>query len=395
MRRLLGLLALIMLTCALLAPVPALALPEVTAVRIGNQAPGTRVVLDLTEPVNYRLFTLTNPHRVVLDLPELSWSAAEAQPAPGVVTGLRHGLFRPGTSRIVIDLVRPARVTQAFMLAPNSEHGHRLVVDLDAGDIQPVVAETPPAERPVQTASIAPAAPILPRPSKRVVVIDAGHGGVDPGAIGRSGTYEKDITLAAARELRRQLEATGRFRVVMTRSGDSFLRLRERVGVARQNGAELFISLHADSHPSPSTRGLSVYTLSSTASDKEAAALAQRENKADLIAGVDLSAESREVVDILIDLAQRETMNLSAQYAGLLVSHLAEKVTLLPKSHRFAGFAVLKAPDIPSVLVELGYMSNADEERLLRDSRYRAKLMTAIVRATEAYFAHKDSFGRS
>ena len=227
------------------------------------------------------------------------------------------------------------------------------------------------------------------------MVIDAGHGGVDPGAIGVRGTLEKNVTLAAARELRRQLEATGRYRVVMTRSDDTFLRLRERVNVARTNGAELFISLHADSHPNPNTRGLSVYTLSATASDKEAAALAQRENKADLIAGVNLSAESREVVDILIDLAQRETMNLSAHYAGMLVDNLREAVTLLPKTHRFAGFAVLKAPDIPSVLVELGYMSNREEERLLRDPDYRRRLMGAIVRATDAYFAHKSSFGRS
>jgi len=362
------------------------------AVRVGDQATGTRVVLDLSEPVTYRLFTLSNPHRVVLDMPELAWTASDGPIGPGVVTGLRHGLFRPGTSRIVLDLGQAARVQDAFMLPPNAEHGHRLVVDIEPLQGSPDARSAP---APVRTASLAPAMPVVRTPERRVVAIDAGHGGVDPGAIGVRGTFEKNVTLAAARELRRQLEATGRYRVVMTRSDDTFLRLRERVAVARRGGAELFLSLHADSHPSASTRGLSVYTLSATASDKEAAALAQRENKADLIAGVDLSAESREVLDILIDLAQRETMNLSAQYAGMLVSNLREAVTLLPKTHRFAGFAVLKAPDIPSVLVELGYMSNREEERLLRDAAYRRKLMGAIVRATDAYFAHKGSFGRS
>ena len=393
MRRFSRLLGCLVLLSGLLGAGAAQAVPEVTAVRVGDQSTGTRVVLDLSEPVTYRLFTLANPHRVVLDLPELAWSVAEAEVGLGVVTGLRHGLFRPGTSRVVFDLGQPVRVQDAFMLPPNAEHGHRLVVDIEplAGGSESRVAMAAP----VQTASIAPAMPVVRRPTMRVVAIDAGHGGVDPGAIGVRGTFEKNVTLAAARELRRQLEATGRYKVVMTRADDTFLRLRERVATARHGGAELFISLHADSHPSAATRGLSVYTLSSTASDKEAAALAQRENKADLIAGVDLSAESREVVDILIDLAQRETMNLSAQYAGMLVSNLREAVTLLPKTHRFAGFAVLKAPDIPSVLVELGYMSNREEERLLRDTAYRRKLMGAIVRATDAYFAHKGSFGRS
>ncbi|MFN4090647.1 MAG: N-acetylmuramoyl-L-alanine amidase [Alphaproteobacteria bacterium] len=377
----------LLLLGALLSAGIAHAVPEVTGVRVGEQSPGTRVVLDLSEPVSYKLFTLENPHRVVLDLPELAWSAPDPAVGPGVVTRLRHGVFRPGTSRIVFDLGQPARVHGSFMLPPNADHGHRLVVDLE-----PV---GPPAVRRTAMAPSAPVAPAPRRPAKRVVVIDPGHGGVDPGAIGVRGTYEKDITLAAARELRRQLEVTGRYHVVMTRSTDRFLRLRDRVAVARDSKADLFISLHADSHPNPATRGLSVYTLSTTASDKEAAALAQRENRADLIAGVDLSAESREVVDILIDLAQRETMNLSAHYAGLLVGYLREAVTLLPKTHRFAGFAVLKAPDVPSVLVELGYMSNRDEERLLRDPAYRARLMAAVVRATEAYFAHTDSFRRS
>ncbi len=205
-----------------------------------------------------------------------------------------------------------------------------------------------------------------------VVAIDAGHGGQDPGAISLSGVYEKQITLATARALRDELKALGRYRVLLTRDRDVFIRLRDRIAIARAAGADLFLSLHADKVENPAVRGLSVYTLSERASDAEAAALADAENKVDLLGGVKLKGQSPEVTDILIDLVQRDTMNQSAQMASLLVRELREETLLLPRTHRFAGFAVLKSPDVPSALIELGYLSNPTDERLLRERQSTA-----------------------
>jgi N-acetylmuramoyl-L-alanine amidase len=229
-------------------------------------------------------------------------------------------------------------------------------------------------------------APLTKAQGKPVVVIDPGHGGVDPGATGVSGIYEKFITLAMARELKAEMEKTGHYKVLLTRDRDVFIRLRDRVQIARQYGADLFISLHADAVANPTIRGLSVYTLSQNASDAEAQALAEKENKADLIAGIDLSHESADVAGILIDLAQRETMNRSAGFAGVLVEKVAEEMDVLDNTHRMAGFAVLKAPDVPAVLIETGYLSNEAEERDLRQPAYRAKLAKAITHAVDRYF---------
>lgn len=219
-----------------------------------------------------------------------------------------------------------------------------------------------------------------------VIVIDPGHGGVDPGATGVSGTYEKHITLAMARELKSLLDRSGRYRVYLTRDRDVFIRLRERVAIARAHGADLFISLHADAVSSPQIRGLSVYTLSRDASDNEAQALAEKENKADLIAGIDLTHESSDVTNILIDLAQRETMNRSAGFATDVVDEVGQEMDLLGNTHRFAGFAVLKAPDVPAILVEMGYLSNETEEKHLRQPQYRAHLAKAIAKAVDRFF---------
>lgn len=377
---------------------PALAVPSVHDVRVGQHSLSTRLVIELSEALDYRLFTLESPYRVVVDLPQLRWpEALDEAPVRGLVSSLRVGLYKPGTSRIVFDLRQPVHVQQSFLLPPADGRGFRLVVDLEP---VAVASFRPENFGTFQPASIVyPSNPVTSRAGRGdgriVIAVDAGHGGVDPGAIGSSGTYEKIITLAAARQLKETLEQTGRYRVVLTRSGDSFVRLRERVAIARRAGAELFISLHADSIADPSVRGLSVYTLSEVASDKEAAALATKENKADLIAGVDLSSEEPDVVNILIDLAQRETMNLSARFASMLVDDLRKQVTLLRKTHRFAGFAVLKAPDIPSVLVELGYLSNAVEEKKLLMPSYRANLVQAVRHAVDRYFEMTSAYRRS
>ena len=225
-------------------------------------------------------------------------------------------------------------------------------------------------------------------------MIDPGHGGVDPGAISRSGAWEKHIVLAFSKELRRQLVATGKFDVRLTRHRDVFIRLRQRIAKARAVGANLFLSIHADSIHNRRVRGTSVYTLSKRASDKEAAALARKENKSDLIAGVDLKKQSSDVVNILIDLAQRETMNESAVFAQQLVSEMAKVRKMLRNTHRFAGFAVLKAPDIPSVLIELGYLSNRTDEKLLLDPKQHRRMASSITRAIQRYFERQQALNR-
>jgi len=228
-----------------------------------------------------------------------------------------------------------------------------------------------------------------------LIMLDAGHGGVDPGAIGLAGTYEKDISLPTVMEVARQLAATNRFQIRFTRKDDEFIPLPDRVTRARAAGADLFLSVHADALPNRAERGASVYTLSEQASDREAAALAARENKADLVAGLDLSQNDPEVSGILIDLARRQTNNLSIQLAQDLVGELGRHVPMLTNSHRSAGFAVLKAPDIPSVLLESGYLSNERDEQLLRRPEYRAKLVAALARAIEEFLVRPQRMRRS
>jgi N-acetylmuramoyl-L-alanine amidase len=267
----------------------------------------------------------------------------------------------------------------------------------------------PPARASLESAAVVvpirpaplPAPSLGPTPAprrenpKRVIVIDPGHGGVDPGAISLGGVYEKAITLGVAEEIARQLNASGRYKVVMTRADDTFIRLRERVAIARQANADLFISIHADSLNNHAIGGMSIYTLSETASDHEAEALATKENKADIIAGVDLRDESPQVSTILIDLAQRETKNLSAKLARAVIDEIGHDRPLLPRPHRFAGFAVLTAPDVPSVLIELGYLSNRTDERELLDPGHRQRFARGIERAIDRFFAAQGRLRRS
>jgi len=377
--------------------------PAVVGVRIGEHPDRTRFVLDLTEKAQFRVFTLGRPYRVVIDFPEIDWRLPFEANAKGrgVVERYRFGLFRPGTFRVVLDVRSPVKVREAYVMDPRGGGYYRFVLDLarvDARQFEAALRANPPP-------AFAPRGPRVEPPplgqqrrradGKRVVVLDPGHGGIDPGTIGRGGTHEKRLTLSFAVELKRRMEKTGRYHVVLTRDRDVFLELRERIAAARDAGGEIFLSLHADSIADKKVRGVSVYTLSETASDAEAEALATKENKADVIAGVDLSHNSTEVNSILIDLAQRETMNNSGKYAQMLIDELRDDVALLRRTHRFAGFAVLKAPDVPSVLVELGYLSNGKEEKLLRRSRYRAKIIDAIVRAADTYFAFLDRLTRS
>lgn len=369
----------------------------VSGVRLGGNAQSTRLVLDLAAAPTHSNFNLADPYRIVFDFSEFDWQvpAERMPPATGLIKSLRAGLFRPGTYRLVLDLGAPAEVSRTMVLPPQAGFGWRFVADLAPTSREAFMARVVPGNEGVKQAKAAePAVTDRQRRSagpKPVIVLDPGHGGVDPGAIGVGGVYEKHITLAMARQLKAHLEKTGRYQVVLTRDRDIFIPLRERVAIARRAKGDLFVSLHADSHPNQNTRGLSIYTLSEKSSDREAASLAEKENKADIIAGMDFSEESPEVTGILIDLAQRESMNLSAQFASLAVGELDRKVQTLDNTHRFAGFAVLKAPDIPSVLLEMGYLSNPTEVRLLQQAGYRDKMADSMSHAIDRYFDQTQS----
>ena len=367
----------------------------VTGVRTGVHTDKTRLVLDMTEGVEFQVFVLDKPYRVVIDLPEVAWQTRpDAQYHKGLIKGMRFGLFEAGTSRIVIDVSGPVKVHRAFVLPPKGSSKYRFVVDLVAvqsNEFRRLIAtpRSKPVKKVVPSATPAQTNGSRKANAKPVIVIDAGHGGVDPGTIGVSGSHEKEVTLAVALELRKKLQRSGKYKVVMTRDRDVFVRLRRRVARGRAAKGDLFVSLHADSIRKRSVRGASVYTLSEKSSDKEAAALAAKENKADIIAGMDFGDQSKDVANILIDLAQRETMNLSATFASLVIDELANSVRVLRRSHRFAGFAVLKAPDVPSVLIEMGYLSNREDERILRSPKRRAALVSALARSIDTYFAKR------
>ncbi len=386
-------------------------LAQVTGFRFGEQGTRTRVVLDADRPLAYSTQALGDPWRLVIDLPQVVWNP---QPGPlsgtrGIARGHRFGSLGAGKGQFVIDTARPFRVVNAVLLPPSADSKlYRLTIDIEPDNDVAMAGIAPPAELPlatppapsVQVAALPsavlgerpvttdtpPLPRVMPRPTP-TVIIDAGHGGSDPGAIGISGIYEKELTLAMARQLRDLLHASGRYRVVLTRDGDLYVPLRERIHLAREAGGSLFISLHADAQARQSTRGASVYTLSETASDSEAGLLASKENKADIITGTDLRNHDAMVASILIDLAQRDTNNKSIEFADILSAELAGVAPLLRKHRRFAGFAVLKSPDMPSALVELGYLSNPEDEKNLTDVAYRAKLSAAVLRAVDRYFA--------
>jgi N-acetylmuramoyl-L-alanine amidase len=401
--------------------------PVVEGIRYGLNAGKTRIVVDLDRKTDYRVFMLDGPPRLVIDIPRSDWKIPRSRPvaAGDLLKSYRSGDLEGGLTRIVFDLRRTAVVAGAFTLdrsgtardrvvvdlSPSSQnlfqaglekiHGNKLLggAALGAAPAMPApesgiaaarnesVARAVPPDMPQRKPPGAAPAPRGGAERKYVIVLDPGHGGADPGAVAGNGVLEKNITLAVARELKRQLEETGRYRVVMTRDRDVQIRLRDRLDLARRERADLFISLHADKIQRTDVRGASIYTLSRTASDAETARLAERENAAGVVAGVDLNSESQEIAGILLDLAMREKMNESSLLARFLEDAFRRKsVRLLPNSHRSAGFAVLKAPDVPSVLIETGFLSNPAEVKLLSSAEFQRRISSAIVDGVDAYF---------
>lgn len=475
---------------------------EAVGARIAGDEQKTRFVLDLSSAVGYTVTVLSDPFRVVVDMPDVDFNLPPGigRLGRGLVQEYRYGRLADDKARIVIDAAAPVLIDRTFMLEASEDRPARMVIDLvrtqpevfarirdrldreaatgvasrtrdpeQKPSEQVVAAEDlpmkegttasgkrslPPIPRP-RPASLSELAPILAlatggenagqggggtvtgkggegassasnqtsgvkealaalsgnarveptaafasipaivppakpkqpaRPKKPVIVIDPGHGGIDPGALSRSGTKEKNVVLAFARTLRDDLKATGRYEVRMTRDDDRFISLRGRVEVAQKHHADLFISVHADSLKRGRARGSTVYTLSDKASDQEAAEIAAAENKADLVAGIPIEAESEDLTEILVDLVQRETRNHSKFFAATMVSNLKTATRLNTKPHRYAGFRVLRAPDVPSVLVELGYLSSQEDERLLVSSSWRQRVSKAMVAAVDQFF---------
>jgi N-acetylmuramoyl-L-alanine amidase len=367
--------------------------PEATDARVGGDGKQTRFVLDLSRKVDIATFTLADPYRVVVDLPQVNFKlpAHIGERGRGLVKAFRYGLIMQGGSRIVLDVTGPVRVEKAFTLAAADGQPARLVLDLVPTDRQSYLRDIELAARPTR---LGPRHETGTRPDddpRPLIVVDPGHGGPDSGTKGLDGQDEKDVVLAFGRKLRDALEKSGKYRVAMTRRDDTFIPLTERVRVARQLKAALFISIHADSVPRSEgqAEGASVYTLSEHASDAEAARLAEAENKSDIIAGVDLSAEPDDVANILIDLAQRETKTFSVQFARLVADDLKPVAPLHQRPIKSAGFIVLKAPDVPSVLVELGYMSTRRDLRNLTSPEWQARTASAMARAVDEFFAKR------
>ena len=370
--------------------------PIVMSARIAEHADRTRFVVELSDPVDMRTFTLSNPNRVVIDMPAVQWHL-DGPPRPtgnGAIKSYRYGLFRPGNSRFVIDLNQPMTVSEPLVIPPENGMGYRVVIDLFpaaqpkfdqvSGWPADLKAREAAAER---LASLPPAQTPRIASARKIIVIDPGHGGIDSGTSGVNGLLERELVLDEGLRLAKTLRRNPNYTVYMTRDSDVFIPLRERVNIGRSHHADLFVSLHADSNPDSSVTGLSVYTLSESGSDKEAAALARKENQSDIIAGVDLGGENSAVAPILLDLEQRDTMNKSSRFANLVVNTLGRATDVLQRQpHRSAAFVVLKAPDVPSVLIELGYLSNSADAAQMDTARWRDGVADAIAAAVERHF---------
>lgn len=359
--------------------------------KMAGDATRVRLVMQFIGEPDANWFLLRGPHRLVIDLPDARFSIdPDSTSARGLVSNVRYGLIDTNKARLILTTEGPFAVEAFDILENTSAPGFRLVADLVAAseaDFEAALADqvtttgstrtTPKGDRVIKGEGT---------PNQRfTIAIDAGHGGIDTGAKGVSGTLEKEVTLTFAKELKKQLEQSGRFRVHLTREKDVFLRLDERVRIARQHGANLFISVHADSIRYRGIRGATVYTVSDQASDAEAAALAARENLSDQLAGMDVDDQNHEVSDILMDLTRRETHSFSVRFARTLVGTLSDRVQLIKNPHRYAGFRVLKAPDVPSVLLELGYLSNAKDEEQLLDPEWRERAIESVAAAVRTF----------
>ena len=361
---------------------------RISAIRLVGDEGRTRLVVDLDHETGFGLLRLRNPYRLVVDLRHSDFGF-EQDPveARGLVTDYRYGMVGPGRARIVLDLGGPVNVVQSFMMEPADGQPARFVLDLAPGtaeDYDRAAAE----QRQTQAAGVGRKGDKLTgrrKSSKPVVVIDPGHGGIDTGAAVSRDVVEKDLTLAFASRLADILNGRGHVEAILTRTEDVFMSLGNRVKTARLNEAALFVSVHADIVPQDYVRGATVYTVSDEASDDLAARMAERENRSDVMAGLSIDDEPEEVADILFDLARRETKNLSIRFARTLIGDIRSKLTLNKSPWRRASFLVLKAPDVPSVLFELGYISNEKDQELLISEEWQQETARLTAGAIERF----------
>jgi N-acetylmuramoyl-L-alanine amidase len=379
--------------------------PIAADARLAGDAKQTRFVLDLDKTIQFRAFALADPYRVVVDIPQVSFQlpAGTGAAGRGLVKAFRYGLVMPGGSRIVFDLTGPAKIASASVLDAANGQPPRLVIELEEVDrtsfvqslahenrpeLKPAIADAPAAVVPVIASE--PPKPAVSADLRPVVVIDPGHGGIDNGTQA-GGEAEKNLVLGFGLALRDRIEKSGKYRVVMTRADDTFIPLNDRVKIAHNQSAALFVSIHADALPrrEGDAQGATIYTLSDKASDAEAERLAEAENKADAIGGVNLTEEPTEVADILIDLAQRETRTFSNRFARLLMGEMKNTVRMHKHPLKSAGFRVLKAPDVPSVLIELGYVSNKGDLEHLVSENWRSRTVGSMAQAIDAFLAKR------
>ena len=382
--------------------------PIASDARLAGDAKQTRFILDLDKAVQFRAFALADPYRVIVDLPQVSFQlpAGVGVAGRGLVKAFRYGLVMPGGSRIVFDLTGPAKIAKSYVLEAANGQPPRLVLEFEEVDRTAFVQSLAPENRPELRPAIAEAnaavaradAPAAPKPApgppdkRPVVVIDPGHGGVDNGTqAGGGDIMEKNLVLSFGLALRDRIEKSGKYRVVMTRTDDTFIPLGDRVKIARSESAALFVSIHADALPrgEGDAQGATIYTLSDKATDSEAERLADAENKSDAIGGVSLADEPTEVADILIDLVQRETKTFSNRFARVLMGEMKNTVRMHKHPLKSAGFRVLKAPDVPSVLVELGYVSNKGDLEHLVSENWRNRTVGSMAQAIDAFLAKR------
>ncbi len=379
---------------------------RIASARVWPAQEYTRLILESTAPLAWQVLALKDPERIVLDIdgidvgPEIAGLAQRVHPNDPHLAGIRYGRKSPTVLRLVLDL-KDEVVAQAFALKPIAEFGHRLVLDL--------IPATPPdplmalldADRVAPGPPSAEARPRESAPARRdaarriTVAIDPGHGGEDPGAIGRRGTYEKHVALAISRKLKAILDGDATVRPVLTRDDDYFVPLATRVQKARRAQADLLVSIHADAFREPKARGSSVFALSENGATSAAARwLAQKENDADLIGGVNLDVRDPVLARTLLDLSQAAQINDSMKAGRHVLQELAEVNALHKRDVEQAGFAVLKAPDVPSILIETAFISNPDEELKLRDPRHQARYAESIADGIKRYFSRNPPLAR-
>ena len=406
-----GALLLLAIVAAQLAMVPGAQAQQSSVHRKGVEARRAEVAGDkrlttfrmgLSRGVRAEIFTLADPYRVIIDLPDVAFHLPDGagQKAQGLVTAFRYGLISEGKARVVIDTSGPVLIKKANMTAKGSGEAVELAIELAptsagsfGGGTGSARAEPPVAQG---APSPAPAAPRKGR-SKPLILVDAGHGGIDPGATSAGSLKEKTVVLAVAHALRAHLASSGRYEVRMTRQGDVFVSLDQRLKMSRDLDADLFISLHADAIAqkglAQTVRGATVYTLSEQASDEEAQRMAEKENNSDAAAGLKTAnfEGEGEVRSILIDLLKRETSNFSADFSNILVKRLGSSISLSSRPQRSAAFKVLRQADTPSVLIELGYMSHPEDEKLLNSAAWQRRVAAAIGTAVDAYFSRRTA----